>query len=58
MITWWAIDFIIPSGQTGYQKMQEGTCIGVYFADGTLVSPDESVEYTTVNTDAPAPAWA
>ena len=58
MITWWSLIFEIPANQTGYQKMQDGMCIGVYYEDGTLISPDEKVEYTCVNTDAPAPPWA
>jgi hypothetical protein len=54
---WWSIQFI-PSGAFGYMKMQDGDCIGVYYEDGTLISPDEKVEYTCVNTDAPSPIWA
>ena len=56
MITWWAIVFAIPEGETGYQKMQDGECLGVYYSDGTPVTGN--VEYTTVDTNAPAPSWA
>lgn len=58
MITWWSIVFTVPEGQTGYQKMQDGSCLGVYFEDGTLVSPEQHIEYTTVDTNASAPSWA
>jgi hypothetical protein len=56
MITWWAIEFANPVGQTGYQKMEEGTCLGVFFQDGTPVTGN--VEYTTVDTNSVAPSWA
>jgi hypothetical protein len=38
--------------------MEDGVCIGVYYSDGTLISPDEKVEYTCVDTNASAPSWA
>jgi hypothetical protein len=56
MITWFAIVFTDDS--TGYQKMDSGGCVGVYRADGTLISPEEKVEYTCVNNNATAPDWA
>lgn len=56
MITWFEITFSDES--TGYQKMEDGYCIGVYFADGTAVSPEEHVEYTCTNDNATAPSWA
>lgn len=56
MITWWAIEFNNPEGRTGYQKMEDGNCLGVYFDDGTPATGD--IGYTTVDTNAPAPSWA
>lgn len=56
MITWWQVEFTLPEGKTGYQKMQDGECLGVYFADGTVA--EGNLEYTTVDTNAPAPDWA
>lgn len=56
MITWWSIEFANPEGRTGYQKMEDGNCLGVYFDDGTVVTGN--VEYTTVDTNAVAPSWA
>lgn len=56
MITWFEIVF--SDNLTGYQKMEDMVCIGVYRADGTLVSPEEAVEYTCTNDNATAPAWA
>ena len=56
MVTWWAIVF--SDGQTGYMKMQDGTCLGVYYANGVLISPEDKVEYTCVDTNTTAPAWA
>lgn len=53
---WWAIVF--SDNSTGYQKMDSGNCIGVYRADGTLISPEEAVEYTCVDENAAAPDWA
>jgi len=56
MITWFAIVFIDNS--TGYQKMVDGNTVGVYRADGTVISSEEAVEYTCINDNAPAPDWA
>jgi len=56
MITWFAITF--TDNSTGYQKMQDGYCLGVYRADGALVSPEEHVEYTCTDMNAEAPSWA
>jgi hypothetical protein len=56
MTTWFAITF--SDNSTGYQKMEDGLCIGVYRADGTTVSPEEKVEYTCTNDNAAAPTWA
>jgi hypothetical protein len=56
MITWFEITF--SDNSTGYQKMEDGYCLGVYRADGTVVSPEEHVEYTCTNDNATAPAWA
>jgi hypothetical protein len=55
MITWFEITF--SDGSMGYQKMEDGYCTGVYRADGTLVSPEEHVEYTCTNDNATAPTW-
>ena len=55
-ITWWAIEFI--DGAFGYIKMNDGFCIDVFRFDGTVVQPDEKVEYTCVNINASAPVWA
>lgn len=55
MITWFAITF--SDGSTGYQKMEDENCIGVYRADGTVVLPEEKVEYTCTDSNAPAPSW-
>jgi hypothetical protein len=55
MITWFEITF--SDNSTGYQKMEDGYCIGVYRADGTPVSPEEAVEYTCVNDNAAQPSW-
>jgi hypothetical protein len=56
MITWFEITF--TDNSTGYQKMEDGNTIGVYRADGTVISADEHVEYTCTNDNATAPAWA
>ena len=56
MITWFAIVF--TDNSTGYQKMVDGNTIGVYRADGSLISPEEAVEYTCVDENATAPDWA
>jgi len=56
MIIWFAIVFNDDS--TGYQKMQDGNCIGVYRSDGTLIGIGEKVEYTCVDANAPKPSWA
>jgi hypothetical protein len=55
MITWFAIQF--ADNSTGYQKMEDGYTIGVYRADGTVISPEEAVEYTCTNDNATAPTW-
>lgn len=55
MITWFEITF--SDGSMGYQKMEDGWTTGVYRADGTLLSPEEHVEYTCTNDNATAPAW-
>lgn len=56
MTTWFEITF--SDNSTGYQKMEDGLCIGVYRADGTMLSPEEAVEYTCTNDNATAPSWA
>lgn len=56
MTTWFEITFADSS--LGYQKMEDGSSVGVYLADGTLLSPEAHVEYTCTNDNAPAPAWA
>jgi len=56
MITWFEITF--SDGSMGYQKMEDGWTTGVYRADGTLLSPEDKVEYTCTNDNATAPAWA
>jgi hypothetical protein len=55
MITWFEITF--TDNSTGYQKMEDGYCTGVYRANGSAVSSDEHVEYTCTNDNATAPAW-
>jgi len=55
MITWFEITF--TDNSTGYQKMEDGNCIGVYRADGTAISPEEAIEYTCTNDNATAPTW-
>jgi len=55
MITWFAITF--KDGSAGYQKMQDGYCIAVYFADGTEAGVNENIEYTCTDDNASAPAW-
>lgn len=55
-IIWWGIVF--SDGSTGYMKMNAGYCMGVFRADGTVVRPEEKVEYTCVNMDVAAPSWA
>ena len=55
MTTWFAIQF--ADNSTGYQKMEDGNCIGVYRADGAAVSPEEVVEYTCTDMNATAPTW-
>jgi hypothetical protein len=55
MITWFEITF--SDNSTGYQQLEDGCCVGVYRADGTNVSPEETVEYTCTNSNAAAPAW-
>lgn len=56
MISWWAIVFV--NNSTGYIKMEDGMCIGVYRSDGTVVLPEEKVEYTCVDMDVLPPPWA
>jgi len=56
MITWFEITF--KDNSTGYQKMQDGYCIGVYCADGTIAGLTKNLEYTCTNDNATAPAWA
>lgn len=53
---WWSIEF--NDSSTGYMKMQEGNCIGVYRDDGTLISPEEHIEYTCTDMNAAKPSWA
>ncbi len=55
MITWFEITF--TDNSTGYQKMEDGNCIGVYRADGTAISAEEAIEYTCTNDNATAPTW-
>jgi len=55
MIAWFEIVF--TDGSTGYQKMENGNCTGVYRADGSLISPEQHVEYTCVNDNAAVPNW-
>ena len=56
MITWFAIVF--TDNSTGYQKMVDSNTVGVYRADGTVISAEENVEYTCTNDNATAPDWA
>ena len=55
METWFAIQFI--DGSTGSIRLIDGNCQGVYRADGTVVSPEEAVEYTCTNDNAAQPEW-
>jgi hypothetical protein len=57
MIYWWGIEFFGSHTGTGYMKMQDGNCLGVYFEDGTPVAVP--VEYTCVKIDGVVPPpWA
>lgn len=57
MFTWFRIEFV--DGSFGFQKMSdEMMCVGVFHDDGTPVGLDEKVEYTCIDMNAPAPAWA
>ena len=57
MIYWWGIEFSSGFTGTGYMKMQDGVCLGVYLEDGTLV--ETPVEYTCVQMDGVTPpSWA
>ena len=56
MITWFAITF--ADNSTGFQKMQDGYCLGVFNADGVLFSPEAQIEYTCTDMNASAPSWA
>ena len=54
---WWAITF--KDNSAGYMKMsEEFECQGVYRADGTLISPEDKIEYTCTDMNASAPSWA
>lgn len=55
METWFAIQFF--DGSTGFMRLVSGWCQGVYRADGTVVSPEEIVEYTCTNDNAAQPEW-
>ena len=55
MITWFEITF--TDNSTGYQKMEDGYTIGVYYADGTPAGVNENIEYTCTNDNATAPTW-
>ena len=55
MITWFEITF--TDNSTGYQNMEDGNTIGIYRADGTVISSEEAIEYTCTNDNATAPAW-
>ena len=54
---WWSIEF--NDSSTGYMKMSaEMVSEGVYRADGTLISPEEHIEYTCTDMNAAKPSWA
>jgi hypothetical protein len=54
--SWFEIQFV--DGSQGFVHLDSsGGCIGVYRADGTVVSPEEAVEYTCVNDNAAQPSW-
>jgi hypothetical protein len=55
MQTWFAIQF--ADGSTGFIRLIDGWSQGVYRADGTVVSPEEHIEYTCVNDNANQPSW-
>ncbi len=55
MTTWFEITF--SDNSTGYQKMEDSNCIGVYRADGTAIPAEEAIEYTCTNDNATAPTW-
>jgi len=53
--SWFEIQF--SDNSQGFVHLDEnGSCIGVYRADGTSVG-DVNVEYTCVNDNAQAPNW-
>lgn len=56
-ITWWSIEFLAGETGTGYLKMMDGVCQGVYTETGTLIPPEQHIEYITTATDVPAPSW-
>jgi hypothetical protein len=55
METWFAIQF--ADGSTGSMRLLGGWCQGVYRADGTVVSPEEAVEYTCTDMNSAQPSW-
>ena len=55
MQTWFAIQF--ADGSTGFMRLTDGNCQGVYRADGNVVSPEEHVEYTCTDMNATQPSW-
>ena len=59
---WWVITLDGPhAGKLGYlvrSTTMDGMPIGVFFADGSPVPDQPGYGYTTVATNAPAPAWS
>ena len=55
MTTWFEITF--SDNSTGFMRLVDGSCQNVYRADGSVVSPEEIVEYTCVNDNATVPSW-
>ena len=55
MTIWFEITF--SDNSTGFMRLVDGSCQNVYRADGSVVSPEEIVEYTCVNDNATVPSW-
>ena len=55
MNTWFAIQF--SDNSTGFMHLIDGNCQNVYRADGTIVHPEEHVEYTCTDMNATQPSW-
>jgi hypothetical protein len=56
--SWFELQFLADGAQGFSRISANGDCLGVYRADGTLLSVEEIASYTCVNDNAPAPTWA